>query len=160
MQFITSGMTRFVILTDRYAIKIARIKIFHCIKKTLEIVGKGQAHAKLATYRATRGGVKGVLYQFLCSGIEANFYEHRRTTKYPRCKLVPTLKTFGYFINVQKRGDTKRVKNIDDHPVAKAAKNHWECKIELDAAQFCYIGEELLLADYGYPKLEPILASI
>ena len=80
------GATRWVILTERYAIKIARFRPIRPLVRLLQLLRKGTVRQELNKYdpNPVRGGLK-----YLIAGVIANLTEYRLyksvLRKWPTC---------------------------------------------------------------------------
>ncbi|MDP1689940.1 MAG: hypothetical protein Q8L52_01930 [bacterium] len=155
---LTYGCTRWVILTDRYAIKIARFRPFRPFIRLFELLQKGGVEQNLKKH--DENPVKAVL-KYICAGVRANRMEYRLYKKYGDEMLVPTLLTIGWLINIQKRGEPSSEEDMQRHRLWSLLQGMGTPLAEdiLQAKQFCMIGTRVCLADYGNVLLEPVLAA-
>lgn len=96
------GHTRLVLLTNRYAIKIARIRPCRIVQRFFELYRQKRVSEKLHSYSRNRavGAMRYVFAGFICNLQERRLYE-----KYPALPLAPTWWTFVGLINIQQRAD-------------------------------------------------------
>ena len=155
---LTYGCTRWVILTNRYAIKIARFRPFRPFIRLVTLLRSGGVERNLKKHDENL--VKAVL-KYLGAGIVANRMEYRLYKKYGDELLVPTLLTIGWLINIQKRGEPSSEEDMRHHrlwPLLQGMETPLAEDI-LQPKQFCMIGTKVCLADYGNALLEPVLAA-
>ncbi len=114
------GATRWVVLTRRYAIKIARFRIVR------------------------RAGLRSLAW-----GIWANRAEYRLYKQHGSSLLAPTLLTIGWIINVQRRGEQAKEEDLQKHYFWNILKGTPLGNEVLRAEQFCIIDTQVCLADYG-----------
>jgi len=149
------GCTRWVFLTKRYAIKVARFRIIRPFIRLVSLVKKHEATETLELYDASL--IKAVL-KYVGAGILANRNERRLYKKYGGEFLAPTLFTFLWLINIQVRGEPSKEEDVRRHRLWHVLKGNVAFpKGILHPRQFCVIKESPLLADYGDETLEPIL---
>lgn len=157
------GMTRWVILTNRYAIKIARVRLLFYFLRWLQISTTENGGVER---RAKNRGLKSfpqLIVDALSEGIVANKTEYRLSKMYDNGYLAETLYTFHGLINVQRRGtvleEAKR-HLAESHPAWRVASRR---PVEMEQGniceshQFCTIDGNVCLADYGHPNAESVL---
>ena len=143
------GATRFVILVGAVAIKVARPRPFRALRRLIKYQISGEVRARLLTF-AEDPFLAGFSYIF--SGILANRNEYRLWQESPRHFLVPTLYSFCWLINVQRRGKPISQEELDsNHPfpallVGKPLKFAGDM---MKAANFCRYEGRVCLLDYG-----------
>ena len=150
------GATRWVILTERYAIKIARFRPIRPLVRLLQLLRKGTVRQELNKYdpNPVRGGLK-----YLIAGVIANLTEYRLYSQYYESGLLaPTLFTIGGLVNVQLRGEPAEIKDVRQHYLWKVLRGTALADTLLPR-QFCLISSTVLLADSGERKLEDALAG-
>ncbi len=153
MQIANQGATRFVILTERYAIKFARVPIIRPVKRLFRMENKGFRERLVVTHVNPYWAV--VIY--FCYGIIANYQEWRLWKKYPQCDLVPTIFTFLWVVNVQVRGEPATaddVRRFRFHTLV--AGSHVEQDV-LRYDQMSLLNNRVCLHDYGRTDIEPVL---
>ncbi len=160
MQF-AYGATRWVILTKRYAIKIARFRPVRPFIRLFQLLKEGGVIQTLEKHDANL--LKAVL-KYLGAGLRANRIEYRLYKKYGASNdlLVPTLFSIGWLINVQLRGEPCGEREVQQHSLWKilGGVSFVEAAADLrQPKQFCRIGTRVYLADYGLEILEPVLAA-
>jgi hypothetical protein len=157
MQF-RSGRTRSVILVGKYAIKIARFRVFRQVGRLVEHSISGRVGVELRKFDSNilKAGLK---YIFI--GIWSNRAELYLYRKYgEKAPLAPTYYSFFGIINIQKRGQ-----ELDGDFLNLVTKNHLWTRNDSETAdlrrpeQFCVIEGKIVLADYGKYDIEPIIAS-
>lgn len=148
------GETRFVILTNKYAFKIAIIHPFRPFIRIFRHFFGKKIQSRLLTYDKVmaRGCV-----QFLIPGIIANRTEHKNFKKCGRGDiLVPTIFSFFWLINVQLVGEPATQEEVNQHVLHRALKS--DTRFDLwPIHQYCVIKGKTLLADYGQDGLLPFL---
>ena len=160
MQLINTGHTRLVVLAGPYAFKIAKFRLLYALWRIVVTLWNREAVSKMSLWRRKRGGVMSVVLQAVFAGVYANLAEHGRYQEYPGAGLVPTLTTWWGIVNVQKRGDTLRAIAIDGHPLFQ--QTHLDPSLSQDLLrpeQYCMLHDQVLLADYGNPALEPVFRA-
>lgn len=159
MQF-AYGATRWVILTERYAIKIARFRPVRPFVRLLQLLREGGVIQTLEKHDANL--CKAVL-KYVGAGPRANRTEYRLYKKYGAYNdLAPTLFTVFWIINVQLRGEPSKEEDVRRHPLWQILGNTPFVEAAADLRQpkqFCIIGSKVCLADYGMEILEPVLAA-
>ena len=159
MQF-TYGCTRWVILTDKYAIKIARFRpLWPFIRLFVGLRDKNIAKP-LERYGSNIwiSGVKYII-RVVFSGMLANRREHQLRHKQSKYDLVPTVCSILWLVNIQLRGEPATKVDVLDHCLWELMPSQREGMDILSAKQFCIIGGEILLADYGSPVLKEYLLA-
>ena len=149
------GCTRWVILTNRYAIKFARFRPIRPFVQLFKLLLKKEVVKSLGKYDANpiRGGLK-----YLLAGIVANRAEYRIYKRYPSDLLVPTLVSIYGLVNIQRRGEPAAEEEVRSHYLWHLLKNTSIVE-DLPYKQFCKIDSRVCLADYGRDYLETILAE-
>lgn len=160
MRFACGG-TRWVILTDLYAIKIARFRPIRLVIRFLQLLLKGEVRENLQKHDENL--TKAVL-KYVGAGILANRTESRLYKHYGRTNdlLIPTLFTICWLVNVQLRGKIPKEEDILRHRLwnVLVGDSFVEVAAELRRPnQFCIIGSRVYLADYGMELLEPVFAE-
>lgn len=159
MRFVRSGTTRAVILIGPYAFKVARLNLVFMLGRTVEIFLSGQTREKIAGWRRDRNlSAAGVLWGALTGGIASNMKEYHRSRNHPDLGLMPTLWTFFYLVNVQRRGHPVAHGTSLDHPLLRRLPRSEHFRLDLDRPeQYGWHGRRLLLVDYAHPNLEGLL---
>jgi hypothetical protein len=147
---IASGATRRVILVGPVAIKFARItNPFHALSRLLHFASRGEVGVQLTRYHPSLGLA---VVKYLFAGITANLSEARVWREHHDRRLVPTqLSIFG-ILNVQDRGvpvgeAELKLRNPFCREILEMTA---EARFDFErAVNFCSIGNEVLLADYG-----------
>ncbi len=154
MQFMY-GCTRWVILTKNYAVKIARFRPIRPFIRLFYLLKRGEAVEKLEQHDPNL--IKAVL-KYIGSGILANRNERRLYEKYNDKFLVPTLFTFFWLVNIQRRGEPSGEKEMHCHYLWDILKGTSTPLTEdiLQPKQFCVIDGITYLADYGNKDLEGV----
>lgn len=143
------GATRFVVLVGAVAIKIARPRPFRALRRLIKYQMSGEVRARLLTF-AEDPFLAGISYIF--GGVLANRNEYRLWQESPRHFLVPTLYSFGWLINVQRRGESITQEDLEaGHPfrtllVDKSPRYAGDMT---KAANFCRYEGRVCLLDYG-----------
>jgi len=154
------GATRWVVLTKRYAIKIARVRPIRPFIRLLQLLQEGGVMENLEKHDSNL--IKSVL-KYLGAGLRANRIEYRFYKKYGlHNDLVPTLFSFCWIINVQQRGEPCGEKEVHKHPLWQILGNPLFVEAAADLGQpkqFCVINSRIYLADYGQEILESVLAA-
>ena len=157
-----NGKTRIVILTDKYAFKIARFRFIRPFVRLFELLILGGVRENVVRHSHKKVFWRGAL-NYLFYGVAANLREYKRYKKYgDDSLLVPTLFTLFGLVNVQMRGypvvDLETFSTEGSSLLSILREDH-ACKETdvLRSDQFCVIGGKLLLADYGHGDLEGIL---
>ena len=151
------GTTRFVILTSKYAIKIARPRPIHALVRLVQTFQQKKAKRELDKY-SSNWLVAGLKY--LAAGVVANRNEYRLYQKYGDQFLVPTISLFlGGVINVQLRGRTAALTDAYRHPLWHMAISGYIGEY-LHPEQYCVIGTKVYLVDYGQNSFETILRAL
>ena len=148
------GCTRFVILTDRYAFKIARVQPLRPFVRIAQHLFGKKISPELLTYNKAmaRGCVR-----FLIPGIIANREECRN---YKKCGkndiLVPTIFSFFWLVNIQLAGKPATQEEVNKNPLYRGQGS--DPAFDIDSVyQYCVIEGKTLLADYGQEGLLPVL---
>lgn len=152
------GGTRFVILIWTVAIKIARPRPFRALRRLVEHWMNGEVRARLLTF-AENPFLAIIRYIF--SGIIANRNEYRLWQESRHNFLVPTLYSFWYLINIQKRGESISQKEfITSHPLKKllAGKSPAFVNDMTQAENFCRYEGQVSLLDYGSDETFALLS--
>jgi hypothetical protein len=155
---VTYGATRWVILTIRYAIKIARFRPLRPFIRLFELLRTGGVEANLRKHDENL--IKAAL-KYLFAGVRANRNEYRLYKKYGDEMLVPTLFTIGWLVNIQERGEPASEEEMKHHrlwPLLRGLDTPLSQDI-LQTKQFVVIGTRVCLADYGNVLLEPVLVE-
>lgn len=154
MQF-AFGSTRWVILTNKYAIKIARFRPIRPILQLCKHLVHKEVSEKLRKFDSNlvRGGFK-----YLTAGIQANRAEWKIYSLYGSDILAPTIWTFYGLINIQVRGEKVSEADIERHYLLHALRLHpIEDNDVFLAKQFCTLSGTVVLVDYGRNDLIPVL---
>ncbi len=153
----TWGKTRWVFLTQNYAIKVARFRPIRPFVRLFQIVRTGEG-IKENIEKHDNIFVRGVI-KYLLAGVVANRVEYRLYRKYGNGDLfVPTISSlFGGLINVQKRGFGIKPGDANKFPLQKILLNHSLAKEILEERQLCEFEGKICLADYGKEEIEAIL---
>lgn len=161
MRFLRSGTTRIVILIGPYAFKVARLNLGYVLRRAVEILRSGQTREKAVEWRRDRNlSVPGVLCATLASGIVSNKKEYHRSRNHSDFGLMPTLWTFFYLVNVQRRGHPVTDETRLNHPLLRLLPGSEHPRLDLDRPeQYCWHGRQLLLVDYAHPNLEGLLGQ-
>ena len=159
MRFVRWGETRVVILIGPYALKVARLGLGYALHRTVEILRSGQAPEKIVEWRRDRNlSVLGVLCETLSIGIVSNMKEYHRSRNHSDFSLMPTLWTFFYLVNVQRRGNPVADETKLNHPLLRLLPRTEHLRSDIDRPeQYCWHGRQLLLVDYAHPNLEGLL---
>jgi len=154
------GATRWVILTNRYAIKIARLRPIRPFIRLSQLLKTGRVIETLEKHDANL--MKAVL-KYLGAGLRANRTEYRLYKKYGvHNDLAPTLFSICWIINVQLRGEPCGENEVRQHSLWQilGGASFVEAAADLrQPKQFCMIRTQVCLADYGLEILEPVLAA-
>lgn len=151
------GCTRFVILTRRFAIKIARPRLIRPLLQLWRHTVSGEVRTKLQRFdhNPMLGGLK-----YVTAGIQANLAEWKIYTDHASDILAPTLWTFYGIVNVQVRGEAVAQHEIESHYLYGALHAlPIENNDVLHAKQFCRIKGKVVLADYGRSDLVSVLRA-
>lgn len=158
MRFVTSGKTRIVILIGPYALKVARFGLSYTLRRTIEILRSGQTSGKLVEWQDKNLSLPDVLRATLFVGIVSNMKEYRLSRSHADFSLMPTLWTFFYLVNVQRRGDPVSDETRLSHPLLRLLRRSDQHRSDIDRPeQYCWHGHQLLLVDYAHPSLEGLL---
>lgn len=157
MQF-AYGSTRFVILTERYAFKIARFRPLRPFVRLVELLLKKQVKVNLEKHHSNHflAAIK-----YLGAGLVANRTEYRLYKKHGNKFLVPTLYSFCWIVNIQNRGEAISESEAKSHYLWNFF-NGMTTSLAADIQQkkqYCLLDGNACLADYGIDGLEPIIAS-
>jgi hypothetical protein len=153
---ICSGTTRFVILVGPYAIKIARIRIFHFAMRLIMHGRNGQVRERMEVNQDT--SIMKAIVRRLLLGVQANLAEQQIYKERPQKHLMPTLFTICGLVNVQCRG-------IPVEEGELQAQNPFQHFVHIDAigqdltkaANFSKLRGQIYLHDYGQPELRAYL---
>jgi len=160
----TYGCTRWVILTDKYAIKIARIRPLRPFVR-LFIGVKEENVGKVLKQRYKRNflfsGLKYIFY-ILFGGFVANYIEYKIYKNNPnKYNLVPTIFTFFFIFNIQIKGEPlKKSADIKKHRLWSFVKFLPKETDLFLPKQFCLINNKPYLADYGSPDAKFIFENL
>lgn len=152
------GCTRWVFLTERYAIKVARFRIIRSFLRLFSLTKKRKTVKTLERYDSNL--VKAAL-KYVGGGILANRSEYRLYKKHGDEFLAPTLFSIFWIINIQERGEQSIEKDMRRHRLwdvlggENATSPH---KVVLHPRQFCVIKGKTFLADYGDEALDSVLS--
>lgn len=158
MRLVSSGKTRAVILIGPFAFKVARIGFDYALRRCFAILWAGQTREKIVEWERDRNlSVFGVLRECLGTGILSNKREYQRSRNHADFNLMPTLWTFFYLVNVQRRGHAVSDETRLDHPLLRLLGSR-ATRADIDSPeQYCWDGRRLLLVDYAHPDLEMVL---
>jgi hypothetical protein len=159
MRFVGSGKSRAVILIGPYAFKVARFGLGYVLRRTVEILFSGQTSEKIVEWQRERNlSVFGVLYERLSEGMMCNKREYHWSRNHSDFSLMPTLWTFCYLVNVQRRGNAVADETKLNHPLLRLLEGCEILRPDIDRPeQYCWHGRRLLLVDYVHPDLEGVL---
>ncbi len=152
---ITFGSTRMVILTDAYAIKIARFRLVRPILQLIRHLINGEVKTRLQKFDKdpVTGGFK-----YLLAGVRANQTEWHVYNTLKLDILAPTLWSFHGLINVQRRGTPVSVREMSAHVIHRLLFiNPIDDSDVFQTCQFCKIQKRVVLLDYGRMDLIPAL---
>jgi hypothetical protein len=150
-----SGETRFVIITDKYAIKIARIRPLRPLVRIVQHLFGKKVKQELLTF--DKKMAKGCM-RYVLPGIFANRAEWKHSQKYGASGLiVPTLYSFFWVVNIQKAGVAATSHNIGQSLLFALFGTNELADMQ-GIYQYCVIEEKVLLADYGQMEAESFLA--
>jgi len=128
------------------------------LRRTVEILCSGQTREKVVEWRDRNLSVRGILWQALTAGIVANIKEYQRSRNHSDFGLMPTLWTFFYLMNVQRRGHPVADDTKLSHPLLRLLPRSEHPRLDLDRPeQYGWHGRRLLLLDYAHPNLEELL---
>lgn len=152
------GGSRWIVLTDRFAFKIARFRPFYCLRRFFEHRASGTSGAQLASYHQNRwlGGIK-----YVCLGIVANLTESRLYRECPDLRIAPTLFSLLGLINIQLRGEPVEDKDMSlcpfqSLPILLKKKEIGDLNM---CKQFARFPNGILLIDYGSESVARALRS-
>lgn len=154
MQF-TCGGTRWVILTDKYAFKIARFRPFGQFVRFLDAMRKRELAKSLSKHDAN---VIWAALKYLLAGMVANRNEHRLYRSHPCDLLAPTLTTIFWLVNIQVRGQPVTETDISQTYLFAVLQDTPSAGV-LQDTQFCRINGHVCLADYGGEGIEPVIVA-
>ena len=152
---IAIGSTRIVILTNNYAIKIARFRFVRPIVQLVRHFINGEVKKRLQKFDANpvAGGLK-----YLFAGVRANQTEWYVYNTLKLDILAPTLWSMRGFINIQRRGETVSMLQMRAHVIHRLLILHpIQDSDVFQTCQFCKIKKRVVLADYGRMDLIPAL---
>ena len=152
------GATRWVILTERYAIKIARFRPVRPFVKLFESLLQKQVKENLEKHHSNHFLA---VIKYLVAGMVANRTEYRLYKKHGSDLLAPTLYSFCWIVNIQRRGEVATESDIKAHYFWKffSGMTTLLAADMLQQKQYCLIDGKVHLADYGIEGLEPIIAN-
>lgn len=154
----TYGCTRWVILTNRYAVKIARFRPIRPFIRLWELLQEKQVRKNLEKHHSNPllGAVK-----YLAAGIVANRREYLLYKKHGNDLLAPTLFTICWLVNIQQRGEPIRDNEVRSHYLWSLFEGEVTTLATdiLQRKQFCLIDGQVRLADYGIDGLEPVIVK-
>ncbi|MFC1623517.1 hypothetical protein ACFL05_00140 [Patescibacteria group bacterium] len=155
---LTWGCTRWVILTDNYAIKIARFRPLWSLMRLCIGIKEKNVLQTLEERYSRNILLAGIKYVF--NGIVANYTEHQIYKKNPSgYDLVPTLFTILWLINIQPRGESVKKTDVTKYRFLNILNSlPGESDIS-EPKQFCIIGNVVRLADYGSPDAKIIFCE-
>ncbi|GEM_PF-3377695 len=145
------GTTRFVILTENFAIKFARFRLFRLAYRGLYLSLRGKA---VKRSRELFGNPWLGILKYLLQGVTANVDEYRFYREFPNLAIAPTLFTLFGLVNIQMRGEAVREAEIDECPFQEFADKPG---MDLNADEYCRINGTIYLADYGNPLVQKAL---
>lgn len=152
---IAIGKTRIVILTDTYAIKIARFRFVRPLVQLVRHLIKGEVKKRLQKFDADPvvGG-----YKYLFAGVRANLTEWYVYDALHLDILAPTLWSFKGIVNLQRRGRPVTEAQLRTHIMRRLLFLYpVEDDDTMHPHQFCKIDRRVVLADYGRSELIPAL---
>lgn len=162
MRIVTSGATRVVILIGPYAIKIAKFfRVRYTAGRIFAILRARRAREKIAEWRREQGGgALSMVCRTAIGGIDHNRREYQRSAAYPDLRLMPTLWTFFYLVNVQQRGEPVPADTLPEHPLLHHVPLGTTAADDiLRPQQFCKFNDQTYLVDYGLAGLDDVLAA-
>jgi hypothetical protein len=159
MHIVRSGKTRVVILIGPYALKVARFGLSYTLRRTIEILLAGQTREKIVGWRRDKNlSVLDVLCKTLFIGVVSNMKEYHLWRRHADFSLMPTLSTFFYLVNVQRRGNPIADETRLNHPLLRLLPGPEHFRSDIDRPeQYCWHGGQLLLVDYAHLNLEGLL---
>jgi hypothetical protein len=158
VRFVRSGKSRVVILIGPYALKVARFGVTYTLHRTIEILRSGQTRDKIVEWHDKNLSVLDILCETFFIGIVSNMKEYHRSRNHSDFSLMPTLWTFCYLVNVQRRGHPVADETKLNHPLLHLLPGYEHFRSDIDRAeQYCWHGRQLLLVDYAHPNLEGLL---
>jgi hypothetical protein len=154
------GATRFVILTDRFAIKFARFRPFRMLAQLYRRLRAGTVDAGLSQFHENR--VLAAI-KYMVSGVLSNLVEARFSRECPEeTDVAPTLYSFLGLINIQPRGGAITDEDIAHCPFRDLASERGAEREFADlsqAKQFARFGSRILLVDMGMPEVARCLRA-
>lgn len=154
------GETRYVVITKKYAFKIARIRPLWPFVRMIQhyFLGK-KITVKLQQRLLTNDiAMVGKILYFFVPGIVANVVEYRN---FKNCgednELVPTVFTFFGLVNVQHAGVPASRVEVEKHILFHKLGEHPLFEDITETHQYCVIDGKTLLADYAQNDLVPVL---
>jgi len=155
----TVGKTRIVILTNLYAIKIARFSPARPFIRLAELVLRGGGvRENVVRHSPNKDFFKGAI-NYLFYGVVANLREYRMYKTYAHTGfLAPTVFTFFGLVNIQIRGEAVKDKDLHLFPLAPILGADIAGAETMRSDQFCLIDSCLHLADYGNQTIEDFFA--
>lgn len=117
---VTYGWTRFVILTETRAIKIARIRLLHILIQLFRKCREGTVRTKLLKHgdSVISGGWRLFVRNYLLVGVIVNRQEARLWRERGQDIFVPTLRSYAWgLVNIQPRGEVVTAPELErEHP--------------------------------------------
>ncbi len=150
------GATRWVIITNQYAIKIARFRPLRPFIRLIDAFGKKEVGPCLKKHHENPllASIK-----YLFAGVVANYTEYQVYKKYSELEeLAPTLTTFFFLVNIQISGRQATEEDLNGSVIFNTLHEYF-LGDTADAKQFCLVDEQVRLVDYGDEKLYPLLAT-
>lgn len=152
----TYGATRWVILTSRYAIKVARPRPIQPFIGLFKAIRGKDVKEKLKKHHTN---VFLAIPRYLFLGIISNRNEYLVYKNHGNKLLVPTLVTRFYVVNVEKRGNPATKKDLVNSEMALLlAGTEFEEEV-MQPCQFCIIDGALLLHDYALDGFDEVMAA-
>jgi hypothetical protein len=161
MRIVTSGKNRAVILIGPYAVKIAKLNLSYSLRRTVDILRSGQTREKIVEWKRDRNlSLLGVVCESLFCGVMSNMREYYCSRNHSDFELMPTLWTFLYLVNVQRRGIVATERTKLGHPLFRLLPRTERIRLDIDRPeQYCWHGGRLLLVDYAHPDINLLLAQ-
>lgn len=154
--YFSYGSTRFVILIGGIVIKIARLRPIWPFYRFIHYKRRKVVRSRL---RRHHDDLRLAVIRYFLSGIIANLNEYRFWTEQPCFPLAPTIFTFLGLINIQTRGEIVTPEEIKMSPFGQIQAAYPDFIDLHKTSNYCKIGGEICLADYGDANIQTILTT-
>lgn len=151
------GTKRVVIVLEKFAIKIARIRIVPAFKCAVSWLQYGRFWKSMFKYNYE---VYGTVHIYLLKGLIENWHEYKIYRETRSSFLVPTYFSLLGLVNIQKRGESFEMEGVNMwlQMLLLSNKEIWDNPHHFaEPANFSKTNGHLQMLDYGSPRCHRVI---